>query len=154
MEQWTASKLGKEYIKALYCHSAYLTYIQSTSCKMLGWKKCKLELRSITSICRWHHPCGRKWRGTEEPLDESERGEWKSCLKLNFQKTKIMASGPITLCKEMSLILSTPFRFVIAFLPRSRHVSISWLQSPSTVILEHKKLKSVTVSIVSPPVHH
>jgi len=39
---------------------------------------------------------GRKWR-TKEPLDESERGEWKIGLKLNIQKTKIMASGPITL---------------------------------------------------------
>ena len=35
MEQWTASKLGKEYIKAVYCHPAYLTYMQSTSCEML-----------------------------------------------------------------------------------------------------------------------
>ena len=37
MEQWTGSKLGKEYDKAACCHPAYLTYIQSTSCKMLGW---------------------------------------------------------------------------------------------------------------------
>ena len=37
MEQRTGSKLGKEYIKAVYCHPAYLTYMQSTSCKMLGW---------------------------------------------------------------------------------------------------------------------
>ena len=37
MEQQTSSKLGKEYIKAVYCHPTYLTYIQSTSCKMLGW---------------------------------------------------------------------------------------------------------------------
>ena len=36
MEQWTGSKLGKEYIKAVYCHPAYLTYMQSTSCEMLG----------------------------------------------------------------------------------------------------------------------
>jgi len=50
---------------------------------------------SIT-ICRWHHPYGRKWRITKEPLDESERREWKICLKFNIQKTKIMASGPIT----------------------------------------------------------
>ena len=43
-------------------------------------------------------PYGRKWRRTKEPLDESERGEWKRWLKaLNIQKTKIMASGPITL---------------------------------------------------------
>ena len=45
MEQQTDSKLRKEYIKAVYCHPAYLTYMQSTSCQMLGWKKHKLELR-------------------------------------------------------------------------------------------------------------
>ena len=39
----TGSKLGKEYIKTVYCHPAYLTYMQSTSCKMLGWMKHKLE---------------------------------------------------------------------------------------------------------------
>ena len=46
-------------------------------------------------IHRWHHPYGRK-RRTKEPLDESERGEWKVGLKLNIQKTKIMGYGPIT----------------------------------------------------------
>ena len=45
MEQCTVSKLGKEYIKAVYCHSAYLTYTQSTSCKMTGWMNHKLESR-------------------------------------------------------------------------------------------------------------
>ena len=45
MEQWTGSKLGKEYVKAVYCHPAYLTYMQSTTCKMLGWMKHKLESR-------------------------------------------------------------------------------------------------------------
>ena len=43
MEQQTGSKLGKEYIKAVYCHHAYLTYMQSTSCKMSGWMNHKLE---------------------------------------------------------------------------------------------------------------
>ena len=47
MEQWTGSKLEKEYIKAIYCHPAYLTYIQSTSWEMLGWKKHKLESRFL-----------------------------------------------------------------------------------------------------------
>ena len=42
------------------------------------------------------HPYGPNWRGTKKPLDESERGEWKIGLKLNIQKAKIMASGPIT----------------------------------------------------------
>ena len=39
MEQWTGSKLGKEYIKAVYCHPAYLTYMQRTSCEMPSWMK-------------------------------------------------------------------------------------------------------------------
>ena len=43
MEQWTGSKLGKEYAKAIYCHPVCLTYMQSTSCKMLGWMNHKLE---------------------------------------------------------------------------------------------------------------
>ena len=50
MEQWTDSKLGKEYIKAIYCHPAYLTYMQSTSCEVLGWMKHKLESRSLGEI--------------------------------------------------------------------------------------------------------
>ena len=45
MEQEAGSKLGKEYVKAVYCHPAYLTYMQSTSCEMPGWKKQKLESR-------------------------------------------------------------------------------------------------------------
>ena len=54
MEQWTGSKLGKEYDKAVYCHPAYLTCVQSTSCEMPGWMKHKLESKlpgetSITS---------------------------------------------------------------------------------------------------------
>ena len=51
--------------------------------------------------------------------------------------------------KVMSLLFNMLSRFVIAFLPRSKHLLISWLQSPSTVILEPKKIKSVAVSIVS-----
>ena len=43
MKQWTGSKLGKEYIKAVYCHSAYLTYMQCTSCEMLSQMTHKLE---------------------------------------------------------------------------------------------------------------
>ena len=53
-EEWTSSKLGKEYVKAVYCHPDYLTYMQSTSCEMPDWMKHKLESRlpreiSITS---------------------------------------------------------------------------------------------------------
>ena len=56
--------------------------------------------------------------------------------------------------KVMSLLFNTLSRFVIAFLLRNKHLLISWLQSPSAVILESKKIKSVTVSIVSPSICH
>ena len=50
MEQQTGSKLGKEYVKAVYCHPAYLNYMQSTSFEMPGWMKHKLELRLLEEI--------------------------------------------------------------------------------------------------------
>ena len=56
--------------------------------------------------------------------------------------------------KVMSLLSNTLSRFVIAFLPRSKHLLILWLQSPSAVILEPLKIKSVMVSIVSPSICH
>ena len=82
MEQQNGSKLGKEYVKAVYCHPACSTYMQSTSWEMLGWMKHKLESRlpgeiSITSDMQMTPPYGRKGRRTTEPLDESERREWK-----------------------------------------------------------------------------
>ena len=75
MEQQTGSKLGKEYVKTVYCHHAYLTSVQSTSREMPGWMKHKLESRlpgkiSITSDMP---PLWQKRRRTKEPLDESER---------------------------------------------------------------------------------
>ena len=56
--------------------------------------------------------------------------------------------------KVMSLLFNILSRLVITFLPRSKHLLISWLQSPSAVILEPQKIKSVTVSIVSPSICH
>ena len=89
MGQLTGSKLGKEYNKTVYCHPIYLTYMQSTSCKILHWMNHKLETRLLGEIST---SSGMKmipkWRGTKEPLDEGERGEWKSWLKLNIQKKK------------------------------------------------------------------
>ena len=57
----------------------------------------KIARRNINNVRYADNPLyGRKWRRTKEPLDESERKEWKNWQKLNIQKTKIMASGPIT----------------------------------------------------------
>ena len=65
MEQETGSKLGKEYIKAVYCHPAYLTYMENTSCEMPGWMKHKLDSRlpgeiSITSNKQMTPPSWQK----------------------------------------------------------------------------------------------
>ena len=65
MEQQTGSKSGKEYIKTVYCHPAYLTYMQNTSSEMLGWMKHKLESRlpgeiSITSDMQMTPPLWQK----------------------------------------------------------------------------------------------
>ena len=109
MEQQTGSKSGKEYVKAVYCHPAYLTSMQSTSCEMPGWIKHKLESRlpgeiSITSDTQmtplWQKMAEELMAENEEELksvlmkvkEESERAG----LKPNVQKTKIMASSPIT----------------------------------------------------------
>ena len=78
MEQWTGSKSGEEYIKAVYCHPAYLAYMQSISCEMMGWMMHKLESRlpgeiSTTSDMQMTPPYGRRRRGTEEHFDGSER---------------------------------------------------------------------------------
>ena len=56
--------------------------------------------------------------------------------------------------KVMSLLFNMLSRLIIAFLPRSKHLLISWLQSPSAVILEPKKIKSDTVATVSPSISH
>ena len=78
MAQHTSSKLGKEYNKAVYCHPVYLTYMQSTSCKMLGWMNYKLEPRlleeiSTTSGMQMIPLNWQKVMKTKEPLDECER---------------------------------------------------------------------------------
>ena len=96
MEQQTGSKLGKEYVKAVYCYPTYLTFMQSTPCEMYintaGLDETqpgiKIARRNINKphICRWDQHYGRKWRGTKDPLVESERGEWKSWLRTQYSK--------------------------------------------------------------------
>ena len=80
MEQWTGSKLGKEYIKAVYCHPVYLSYMQSTSCEIPGWMKRKLESRlpseiPVTSDLQITPSLSQNSKGTKELLGEGERGE-------------------------------------------------------------------------------
>ena len=80
MKQWTGSKLGKEYIKSVYCHPAYLTYMQSTSWAMLDLMNHKLESRlpgEISIDTNITPPLWQKVKRTKESLDESDR-EWKN----------------------------------------------------------------------------
>ena len=101
IEHQIASNLGKEYLQVMYCHPAYLTYIQSTSCEMPGWTKHKLESRlpgeiSITSVMQMTPPLWQKAKNLKTLLMKVKVETEKVGLKLNIQKTKIMASGPIT----------------------------------------------------------
>ena len=75
MEQQIGSESGKEYIKAVYCHPAYLTYMQSTSCEMPGWMKLMLESRLLREISTASDIQMIPPLWTKEPLDETERGK-------------------------------------------------------------------------------
>ena len=101
MEQQTGSKSEKEYVKAVYCHPTYLIYMQSTSCEILGWMKHKLESRlpgeiSITSDTQMHSLTAEREEELKSLLMKMKEESEKADLKLNIQKTKIMASSPIT----------------------------------------------------------
>ena len=101
MEKSTGSKLGKKYVKAVYCHPAYLTSMQSTSCNMPSWMKHKLESRlqgeiSTTSDMQMTPPLWQRVRNLRASWWKWKRRVKKIDLKLNSQKTQIMASGPVT----------------------------------------------------------
>ena len=101
MEQQTGSKYEKEYIKAVYCHPAYLTFVQSTSCKMPDWMKHKMESRLLGDInnLRYADDTTLMAKSEEELkslLVKVKQESEKTWLKLNIQKVKIMASGSIT----------------------------------------------------------
>ena len=102
MEQRIGSKLGKEYVKAVYCHPAYLTYIQSTSWKISGWMNFKLDSRLLREISTTSDMQMKPfwWQKAKEELKsllmKAKEDSEKAGLKLNIQKTNIMASSAIT----------------------------------------------------------
>ena len=102
MEQWTGSKLGKEYVKAVYCHHADSTYRQSTSCKMPESMETqagiKIARKNINNL-RYADDTTLMAESEEELksfLMKVKEESWKAGLKLSIQKIKIMASSPIT----------------------------------------------------------
>ena len=94
-------KLAEEYVKAVYCHAVYLTYMQSISCKMRGWMKQKVEIKIVgRNINNLRYVDNTTLKAESKELKNllmkvKEENE-KVCLKLNIQKIKIMASGSIT----------------------------------------------------------
>ena len=84
VEQLIGSRLRKEYYRAVCCRLVCLTYMLSTSWEMPSRNQDRQEKYQQPQICRWYHYNGRKWRGTKEPHDEGEDGEWKSQLRTKF----------------------------------------------------------------------
>ena len=100
MEQQTGLKLGKELVKAVYCHPAYLSYMQSTSCEMLEEAQAGIKIagRNINNL-RYADDTTLRAESEEELnslLIKVEEESEKVGLKLTIRKTKIMASGPVT----------------------------------------------------------
>ena len=138
MEQQTSFKLEKEYVKAVYCHPAYLTYMQSTSCEMLGWMKHKLESRllgeiSITSNTQM----APLLEGLKSLLMKVKEENEKVGLKLNIQKTKIMASSPITSQQVDGEKMETVTDF-ISWAPKSLQMVTAVMNLKDTCSLEEK----------------
>ena len=100
MEQQTGFKLGKEYIKPVHCHPAYLSYMQSTSWEMPGceWMNHKLESRLLGEISMTYDTTimAESKEELESLVMKVKEESQKVDLKLNIQKTNIMASSPIS----------------------------------------------------------
>ena len=141
MEQWTGYKLGKEYVKAVYCHPAYLTSLQSASWEMLGWMKHKLESRlpgeiSITSDI--YHPYGRKQRGTKSHVMKVKEESEKAGLTVNIQKMKIMASGPITAWQTDGETMEKQWQTLFPWAPKSLQMVTAVMKLKDACSLEGK----------------
>ena len=149
MEQWTGSKLAKEYIKALYCHPVYLTYMQITSCKMPGWVKHKPESRLLgeISITSDNADDTTFMADSEEELKSlfmkvKEETE-KPGLKLNSQKMKIMTSGPITSWQIHGETVETVVKFILGGAPKSLQLVIAATKLKDSYSLEGKLLTNL-----------
>ena len=114
-EHQTASKLTKEYVKAIYCHPVYLTCMQSTSCEMPGQMKHKLESRLWEEMSITSDDTTLMAESKEELkslLMKVKKESEKAGLKLNIQKTKIMVFGPITLQQIDGETMETVTEFI------------------------------------------
>ena len=142
IEQQTGSKLGKEYIKAVFCQPAYLTYTQSTSCKMPDWMTHKLESRlpggiSITSDMQMTAPLWQKVKKNLRLLMKVKEESEKVGLKLNIENSKIMISHPITSWQIDGEMVETVADFILGG-SKSLQMVIAAVKLKDTYSLEGK----------------
>ena len=144
MEQRTGSKLGRKYIKAVHSHPAYLTYMQSTSWEMLDWMNeaqagIKIAGRNINNL-RYADDTTIMAESKEELknllMKVKEESE-KAGLKLNFQRTKNMASGPITSWEIDGETMETVTDF-ISWVPKSLQMVTAAMKLNDACSLEEK----------------
>ena len=143
MKQLTGSKSGKEYVKAVYCHclfNLYAEYIMLSAVIDESQAGIKIARRNINNL-RYADDTilmAEKWRETKEPLDEGERRVKKVGLKLNIQKTKIMASGPITSWQIDGERVETVTDFILGGLQKSLQMVIAAMKLKDACSLEEK----------------
>ena len=140
MEQQTGSKLGKEYVKAVYCHPAYLTYMQSTSMRLdeaqfgintAGRNICNLRYADDTTLM------AESEKELKSLLMKLKEESEKVGLKLNIQKTKIMASGPITSWQIDGETMETVTDFILGA-PKSLQTVTAAMKLKDPCSLEEK----------------
>ena len=138
MEPHTGSKLGKEYVKAVYCHPAYLTHMQSTSCE-IAQAEIKIAGRNINNL-RYTDDTTLMAESEEELkslLMEVKEESKNVGLKFNIQKTKIMASGAIISWEIDGETVETVADFIF-LAPKSLQMVIAAMKIKDTYSLEGK----------------
>ena len=145
-EQQTGSKLGKGYVKAVYCHPAYLTYMQSPSCSMCSRLNgaqagIKIAWKNINNL-RYADDTTLMAESKKEPkslLMKVKEEREKVGLKLSIQKTKIKASSPITSCQIDGETMEIVRNFIFFFLaPKSLQIVTAARKLKDTCSLEEK----------------
>ena len=136
MEQQTGSKSGKEYVKAVYCHPAYLTYMQNISCEMLGWMKNKIASRNINNLSYADESTlMAESKELKNLLMKVKEESGKVSLKLNVQKTKTTVSGPITSWEIDGETVATVSDFIL-WVPKSQQMVIATMKLKDAYSLE------------------
>ena len=143
MKQWSGSKLEKEYIKTVYCHPAYLTYMQSSSCEIPDWMKHKLESRlqgKISTAADVQVITTLTAESKEEPksllMKVKEESE-KAGLKLNIQNLRSQHPVPSLLGKQMGKQWKQGQTF-FSRAPKSLHMVTSAMKLKDVCSLEEK----------------